>query len=77
LKRKTECAACIKYSVLTVVEKIYKMQVLEESCRPVLYIGRTVLKGYMSEILLYPKGDGGLETQNAKHEREVLSAQKH
>jgi len=23
LKRKTECAACLKYSVLTVVEKIY------------------------------------------------------
>jgi hypothetical protein len=41
-----ECAACLKYSVLTVVEKkIYKMQYLEGSGTPVLYIGRTVLKG--------------------------------
>jgi len=40
-----ECAACLKYSVLTVVEKkIYKMQHLEVSGTPVLYIGRTVLK---------------------------------
>jgi len=46
LKRKTECAACLKYSVLTFVEKkIYKMQHLEGSVTPVLYIGRTVLKG--------------------------------
>jgi len=27
------------------VEKIYKMQYLEGSGKPVLYIGRTVLKG--------------------------------
>jgi len=27
------------------VEKIYKMQHLEGSSKPVLYIGRTVLKG--------------------------------
>jgi hypothetical protein len=39
-----ECAPCLKYSVLTVVEKIYKMQHLEGSGTPVLYIGRTVLK---------------------------------
>jgi hypothetical protein len=32
-------------SVLIVVEKIYKMQHLEGSGTPVLYIGRTVLKG--------------------------------
>ena len=40
-----ECAACLKYSVLIFVEKIYKMQYLEGSGTPVLYIGRTVLKG--------------------------------
>jgi hypothetical protein len=42
-----ECAACLKYSVLVFVEKkyIYKMQHLEGSGMPVLYIGRTVLKG--------------------------------
>ena len=41
-----ECAACLKYSVFIFVEKnIYKMQHLEGSSTPVLYIGRTVLKG--------------------------------
>jgi hypothetical protein len=40
-----ECAACLKYSVLIFVEKTYKMQHLEGSGTPVLYIGRTVLKG--------------------------------
>jgi hypothetical protein len=41
-----ECAARLKYSVLTAVEKyIYKMQHLEGSGMPVLYIRRTVLKG--------------------------------
>jgi len=41
-----ECAACLKYLVLIFVEKkIYKMQHLEGSGTPVLYIGRTVLKG--------------------------------
>jgi len=40
-----ECAACLKYTVLTFVEKIYKMQRLEGSATPVLYTGRTVLKG--------------------------------
>jgi hypothetical protein len=41
-----ECAACLKYSVLTVVEKIYiKCQHLEDSSTPLLYIGRTLLKG--------------------------------
>ena len=35
----------LKYSVLLYVEKIYKMQHLEGSGKPVLYIGRTVLKG--------------------------------
>ena len=40
-----ECATCLKYSVLIVVEKIYKMQHLEGSNIPLLYIGRMVLKG--------------------------------
>jgi hypothetical protein len=40
-----ECAACLKYSVLIFVEKIYKMQHLEGSGTPVLDIGRTVLQG--------------------------------
>jgi len=40
-----ECAACLKYSVLIDVEKIYKMQLLEGSKTPVLYKGHTVLKG--------------------------------
>jgi len=36
----------LKYSVLIFVEKnIYKMHHLEGSGTPVLYIGRTVLKG--------------------------------
>ena len=39
------CAACLKYSVFIFVEKIYKMQHLEGSGTPVLYIGHTVLKG--------------------------------
>ena len=40
-----ECAACLKYSVLIFVEKIYKMQHFEGSGTPVLHIGRAVLKG--------------------------------
>jgi hypothetical protein len=40
-----ECAACLKYSVFIFVEKIYKMQQLEGSGMPVLYIGHKVLKG--------------------------------
>jgi hypothetical protein len=45
-EKNRECAACLKYSVLMFVEKkIYKMQHLEGSGTPVLYIGRTVLKG--------------------------------
>jgi len=35
----------LKYSVLTLVEKIYKIQHLEGSGTSVLCIGRTVLKG--------------------------------
>ena len=31
-------------------KKIYKMQHLEGSCTPVLYIGRTVLKGYITML---------------------------
>jgi hypothetical protein len=41
-----EFAACLKYSVLIFVEKIYKMQLLEGSVTPALYIGSAVLKGY-------------------------------
>jgi hypothetical protein len=49
-EKNEECAGCLKYSVLIFVEKkkyiyIYKMQHLEGSGTPVLYIGRTVLKG--------------------------------
>jgi hypothetical protein len=44
-KKKRECAACLKYSVHIVVENIYKMQHLEGNGTPVVYIGRTVLKG--------------------------------
>jgi hypothetical protein len=40
-----ECAARLKYPALIFVEKIYKMQNLEGSGTPVLYIGLTVLKG--------------------------------
>ena len=39
------CAACLKFSVLIFVEKIYKMKQREGSGTPVLYIGRRVLKG--------------------------------
>jgi hypothetical protein len=34
-------------------EKIYKMQHLEGSGTPVLYIGRTVLKGQLDTALLF------------------------
>jgi hypothetical protein len=40
-----ECAACLKYSVLIIVKKVYKMQHLEDSSTPFLYIGREVLEG--------------------------------
>jgi hypothetical protein len=40
-----EYAACLKYSLIVFVEKIYKMQHLEGSGTLVLYIGRTILKG--------------------------------
>jgi hypothetical protein len=40
-----ECTACLNYSVLIFVEKENKMQHLEGSGTPVLYVGRTVLKG--------------------------------
>jgi hypothetical protein len=39
------CVTCLKYKLLILAEKIYKMQHLEGSGTPVLYIGRTVLKG--------------------------------
>jgi len=39
------CAAFLKYSVLILVKKKYKMQHLEGSGTPCLYIGRKVLKG--------------------------------
>ena len=45
-----ECAACLKYSLLIVVEKIYEMQRLEGSGTPVLYIGRTVLNPYPTNV---------------------------
>ena len=35
----------LKYSELILLKKIYKMQHLEGSGTPVLYTGRTVLKG--------------------------------
>ena len=40
----------LKYSVLIVVKKIYKMQNLEGSGTPVLYIGRTVLNPLKPEL---------------------------
>jgi len=43
-------AACLKYSVLIVGEKIYKMKHLEGSGMPVLYIGRTVLNPYPTNM---------------------------
>ena len=45
-----ESEACLKYSVLIFVEKIYKMQHLEGSGTPVLYIGRTVLNPYPANV---------------------------
>jgi hypothetical protein len=44
-EKNEECAAGLKQSVLIFVEKIYKMQHLEGSGTPVLYIGPTVLEG--------------------------------
>jgi hypothetical protein len=41
-----ECEACLKYTGFEFLKKKkYKMQHLEGSGTPVLYIGRTVLKG--------------------------------
>ena len=37
-EKNEDCAACLKYPVLIFVEKIYKMQHLEGSGTPVLYI---------------------------------------
>jgi hypothetical protein len=45
MKKNGECAAFLKYSVIIFDEKIYKMQNLEGSGTPFLYIGRTVFKG--------------------------------
>jgi hypothetical protein len=46
MTRKTESVQHVyKYSVHIFVEKIYKLQHLESSGTPVLYIGRTALKG--------------------------------
>jgi hypothetical protein len=51
IKKNGECAACLKYSVLIFVEKkIYKMQHLEGSGTPVLYMGRTVLNPLNAEL---------------------------
>jgi len=44
-EKNEECAACLKYSYLYLLKNIYKMQHLEGSGTPVLYIGRTVLEG--------------------------------
>ena len=47
-----ECAACLKYSVLIFVEKnIYKTQHVEGSGTPVLYIGRTVLNPWATNVI--------------------------
>jgi hypothetical protein len=46
LKRKTESVQHVENTqYLYLLKKIYKMQHLEGSGTPVLYIGRTVLKG--------------------------------
>jgi hypothetical protein len=50
LKRKTESVTHLKYSILIFVEKNYKMQHLEGSGTPVLYIGRTVFKPYPANV---------------------------
>jgi len=39
-----ECAACLKYSVLEIVEKIYKMGCLEGSGTPVLSLACDIIK---------------------------------
>jgi len=44
--KNSDSAACLKYSILIFDEKIYKMQNMEGSGTPVLYIGRTVLTLY-------------------------------
>jgi hypothetical protein len=49
-EKNRECAACLKYSVRIFVEKVYKIQHLKGSDRPVLYIGRTVLKGERKKL---------------------------
>ena len=46
-----------KCSVLIFVEKIYKMQHLEGSGMPVLHIGRTVLKDYITYIYIADDGN--------------------
>jgi hypothetical protein len=50
-RKKGECAACLKYSILMSAEKKkYKMQHLESGCTPVLYIGCTVLNPLNAEL---------------------------
>jgi hypothetical protein len=49
-EKNKECAACLEYSVLTLVEKIYKMQYLEGSGTPVPYIGLTVLNFLPADV---------------------------
>jgi len=51
-EKNEECAACLKHWVLIFVEKIYKMQHLEGSGTPVLYIRRTILKGWYKKTVL-------------------------
>jgi hypothetical protein len=45
VEKNGECAACLKYPVHIFFENIYKMQHMNGSGTPVLYLGRTFLKG--------------------------------
>jgi hypothetical protein len=69
-KKTGECAVCLKYSELIFVEKIYKTQHLEGSGTPVLYIGRTVHKGYTpvrpTIIADYDKDNANNEARDSK-----------
>jgi hypothetical protein len=64
------CAACLKYSVLIFVEKIYKMQHLEGSGTPLLYIGRTVLKRLKSTYSFHIKKN--VSQGNTENVRQVM-----
>ena len=51
MKKKGECAACLKYSASIFVEQIFKMQRLEVSCEVRLIYTSLGAKGLIGDLL--------------------------